>query len=311
MRELSDKISSREIREFATKLLDVKENEVYVDPMCGYSTSAYCLENNSEYIGYDTDQKSLEISKILLKIAGFSRVNLENNDFLMDRREAIADKLFVQYDLTSRVSSDVKTRYGISSGEYDVAVIEQSYRYLNDKGVAVICVPSKVLKVGNNSENAFVRTRQKLVREGLKAVISLPALWGFSAINTNFLVLEKGYKGDIEFIDVSNNIPKDDRRRLEISKLIANLYNKDSNDSKLIVNVKREEITDNCLLIPGLYNGALEKTMYADGVSRSFVKEDGRATNSVNSLDRRIREVKKEVAKLNKELGELLKEEII
>ena len=39
--------------------------------------------------------------------------------------------------------------------------------------------------------------------------------------------------------------------------------------------------------------------MYTDGVSRSHIKEDGRVVNSVNSLDRRIREVKKEVAKLN------------
>ena len=82
-------------------------------------------------------------------------------------------------------------------------------------GTAVIAVPGKVLFSNHPS---YIELRRRYLVEGLKAVVSLPPLWSGTVINTNLLVVEKGYNGPVEFIDAQNIGTKDRARNVVLSK---------------------------------------------------------------------------------------------
>lgn len=250
--KMSDETSTPvSIRNVAYKLLNVSNDEKVFNCYCGYSSLLLGDIKPDEYIGYDTNRDVVLVSlitSIILKV----KSEIYNKDFLYANTHSVADKVFADAPIgIKRDIHDLQEKYQINTKDVDILSIYKAIDCLKDDGVAVCVVPGKVLfsqsKIGETLRNM-------LLNNGLKAVIMLPALWNSTLINTNILLIEKKYNGDVMFVKADNLGYKDRRSTIlsqeDIEKIIQATETEVEGMSLL---VGRERILKESTLMPTTY----------------------------------------------------------
>ena len=216
------------LRRIASDLLDVCDKDDLFDCFCGYSSLLLNDVNPKEYIGYELNNEAALVSLMtatMLKV----RSCIYNQDFLYSETRGIADKVFVDPPLgIKRDIPWLTEKYQINTKDMDIISVYKAVSALKEDGKAVIAVPGKVLfsqsKIGNSLRNM-------LLENSLRAVLTLPALWAGCSINTNILLIDKTYHGDVMFVK-AENIGLNNKKRVDFSE----------NDYKLVFDAVHNEI---------------------------------------------------------------------
>ena len=134
--------------------------------------------------------------------------------------------------------------------------------------------------------------RQYLSNTGLKAIITLPnnVLYG-SGVTINFLVIQKGYTGDILLIN------SNDDKLYDSTKAIKNIT------STGIKKIK--SIYDNFEMIEGISCIKSRKELFGDGtrpiqLQQYFYVEKKKTYRSIKDIDNDIQNVMNELISINK-----------
>lgn len=197
-----ESVTSKALRELAAKLLTVTNQDVFLNCFSGFSSITLNIKNFKKYIGFELNHNTFAVAQMLLIMRGIDNAEIVNDDFLTSETKECADKVFsdgpinMKYDVAS-----AKYDFGVNTKDVDLLILYKVLESIKPGGTAVITVPGKVLFSQNSS---YKEMRNRFVDEGLKAVVSLPALWSNTSILTNILVIKKGYQGRIEFINASN-----------------------------------------------------------------------------------------------------------
>ncbi len=203
VRKTIEFVTNKSLRLLAKQLLEVSENDVYLDCYSGFSSTLFDIENYGSYIGYEINLETALVSKMNLMIRQKNNYDIRVENFLEANTHAIADKVFSDGPISMVGNMPyLCNQFYIKTNDLDVLSIFKVFDSLKENGRAVITVPGKVLF---SSSKGYIYLRKHLTENGLKAVVSLPSLWSRTAINTNLLVIEKGYNGDVEFIDAKNS----------------------------------------------------------------------------------------------------------
>ena len=131
---------------------------------------------------------------------------------------------------------DLAKKYGVTTKDVDVLSFYKAFYSARKDGSVVLAVPGKFLF---STAKAYVELRNRITKQGLRAVISLPPLWQGTSIGTNLIYIDKSYQGDIEFVNATNMKFGDKRESFEIF-----------NTGNIISAVKEQWITegeDNCV----------------------------------------------------------------
>ena len=239
------------VRNIAYNLLNISNYEKVLNCYCGYSSLLLGDIKPGKYIGYDTNNNAALISlitSIILKVES----EIYNKDFLYADTHDVADKVFA--DAPIGLKRDVHTlqeKYQINTKDVDILTIYQAIDSLKDNGVAVCVVPGKVLFSQSKTGETL---RNMLLNNGLKAVIMLPALWSRTFINTNMLLIDKSYNGDVMFVKADNLGYKEKRStslsQEDIKKIVHSVNNEVEGISKL---VNKQQIVKEATLMPTAY----------------------------------------------------------
>lgn len=195
-------VTNQSLRKLVAMLLDVKENEVYLDCCCGYSTTLLNIKKYKKYIGYEINPETALISEIELIMFGNRNFEINAKDFIDADTFEIANKIFadgpISFSGTKPFSCD---KFGTETKDIDLIYLYKILDSLSYGGRAVIAVAAKVLFSDSKS---YTNLRNKFTDAGLRAVISLPSLSMGTSLNTNLLLIEKGYVGNVEFVEAKN-----------------------------------------------------------------------------------------------------------
>jgi type I restriction-modification system DNA methylase subunit len=201
LRNGADNSSPDSIVKLASSILQVTDQDDYVDPFAGFSTSLFDISHFKSYTGYEINIQNCLISQMMLLICRIPNAKILAADSLVDSKEKTADKLFSQPPFGLRLfghqlpeNSDLP-----KTNDVDVLSFYQAYSLLKDRGVAVLVGMSKILF---STANVYLELRKKFTAEGLKAIVCLPGgLSPSASVPLNLFVLEKGYRGPIRMID--------------------------------------------------------------------------------------------------------------
>lgn len=182
----------------ANSILNVDKNETYLDCYCGYFRSAlfinahnYLGQENNIYIG-----NSANMIMIMLERFNFY---IKSEIFIYEKDKEFADKIFC--DALNGLKICEFDLENVSKISLYLDNFEKIINCLNENGLAVIAVPSKVL-----TNNYYEQLREGFTKSKLKAVITLPPLWTGAYENTSLLILEKNKKiNDVIMIDASSD----------------------------------------------------------------------------------------------------------
>lgn len=259
VRATGESITSKYLREIAVKLLDIKPVDTVLNCFAGFSTLALSTPKDIHYIGYELNADAYVISKMLLTMLGVDYPEVYNQDFLLSETKECANKVFCDGPINMRYGNHYLMEFapwakGLKTKEGNLLILYKVLDSIKSGGVAAIAVPGKVLFSNHPS---YIELRKNYLNSGLKAVISLPPLWSGTAINTNLLVVEKGYNGPVEFIDAQNIGIKDRMRNVVMSEddinKIYDAYKNQSNIPGFSRLVKHVEINEKESWQPALF----------------------------------------------------------
>ena len=217
-----ESVTNKSLRQLTSRLLDVKKTDTLLNCFSGFSSLLLDIKGFARYIGYEKNQRSFLISKMMMMLLGVSGEGVFNQDFLLADTHECAEKVFSDGPINMRldlvmanapfvkeIDADASTRDG------NLLILYKVLDSIKEGGTAVIAVPAKVLFSNNAS---YERLRKTYVENGLKAVVALPPLWSGTSINTNILVVKKGYKGLVEFVDAQKIGLCDKQKRYTLSE---------------------------------------------------------------------------------------------
>lgn len=206
-------MTNKSLRQLTAMLLNVNDKDRYLDCYCGFSSTLFDIENYGSYIGYEINPETALVSKMNLIMLGKKNYEIIASDFLEEDTHEIADKVFSDGPISMYGNKEhLCLKFGVQTKDLDLLSLYKVLDSTKIGGTAVITVPAKVLF---SNSKGYQELRKRFIEEGLKAVISLPPLWAGVAVNTNLLVVEKGYKGNIEFIE-AKNLGVSDRRNVSL-----------------------------------------------------------------------------------------------
>ena len=246
VRRTGEHITNKSLRTLVAKILDVQSNDLYLDCFCGYSTMLLSLDNYCEYYGYDIDYSSFCVSVMMELMLGRKESHVVCGDFLEKDNVVLADKLFSDAPLGLRFGPGAmpSLEYYDKSKDLNVVAIYKALDSLCDGGRAVFTVPARAL---TSVSRGYTELRKMLAESGLKAVIELPSLWAGTVVQTNLLVVEKGYTGRVEFIAAGNAGVKTKDKSLtvlteeDIAKIMDS-YQKELNVENYSISVDRRDV---------------------------------------------------------------------
>lgn len=219
VRATGESTTSKYLREIAVKILDIQPVDTVLNCFAGFSTFALNMPKDIRYIGYELNTDAYVISKMLLTMLGIRGAELFNQDFLLSDTRECANKVFSDGPINMRYDNPTVEwtpwAKGLKTKDGNLLILYKVLDSIRFNGTAVIAVPGKVLFSNHPS---YIELRRRYLAEGLKAIVSLPPLWSGTVINTNLLVVEKGYNGPVEFIDAQNIGVKDRARNVVLSK---------------------------------------------------------------------------------------------
>ena len=194
-------ITGKALRRICMELLDVDENDVYLDCFCGYSSSLTEVCNTRKYIGYEISNEAALVSTITCIMLGITDFEIHNEDYLFAETDGLGDKVLSDVIFGyKREYPDLAKKYNVPTKDVDVLSFYKAYHSVKENGSVVLAVPGKFLF---STAKAYIELRERITKGGLRAVISLPALWQGTSIGTNLIFIDKTYNGEIEFVDAT------------------------------------------------------------------------------------------------------------
>ena len=209
-------ITGKALRRICMGLLDVKNDDIYMDCYAGFSSSLTEIKDldRYKYIGYEINSDAALISTITCIMMGTPEFEINNEDYLFAETDSRADKVLSDVIFGyKREYSNLAKKYGVTTKDVDVLSFYKAFYSARKDGSVVLAVPGKFLF---STAKAYVELRNRITKEGLRAVISLPPLWQGTSIGTNLIFIDKSYQGDIEFVDATNMKFGDKRESFEI-----------------------------------------------------------------------------------------------
>ena len=270
--------TNESLQQLATGILNVKNNETFMDCCCGMFSSAL-YNDAANYIGVELNKEMAGIAAMIL-IMSKKKFNIKHENFVEYKEENIADKILADIPCGAGMPKMEERPYGKNTEAY---CIENVVKALKDGGKAIVVCSGSVLGKQDSSK----KLREAITKDHLKAVIALPPMNNGTKSNTNLIVLQKNcHAKEIKFINASN---------LEIKN--KNRLTLDEADITDIISCLNGESTK-CLFtdIP------VEVILNSDSISwtpNNYVKGEEK------SKGRAVEEINKDLKESYKELREL------
>lgn len=210
------------------KILDVKEDETYMDSFAGFSKSSLRI-NAKNYIGYEINPAVAAITNMIMILSGKKNFSIKNQSYYLSDSHLVADKVFSDGPIGAMLSPDEYHLLGSQNKKSEYYNVIKAVDSLKSNGKAVVTCSGGVL-----FRNDFRKLREQLTFRNLTAVIALPPLWRGISVPTNLLIFENERKGNgVIMIDASSsyNFNKKDKRTVvlteeTIDKIINSLNGK-------------------------------------------------------------------------------------
>ena len=246
-RMTGESVTSKSIRELVSALLSVNKNDRFLNCFSGFSSITLNIKEFGTYTGYEINQRTFIVSKMLLIMRGMEYANIINEDFLISDTHESANKIFSDGPISMKYDNPgLQYYFNVKTKDADLLILYKVLDSLMMNGTAAIVVPGKVLFSENNS---FKEMRDKFVDNGIKALIALPPLWSGLSIPTNLLIVEKGYTGDVEFVDAKDFGSKMKGRTNvvlsseEVSRIVEAVNNKETINN-FCVSASRQKVKE-------------------------------------------------------------------
>lgn len=264
-RMTGESVSSKSLRDLSAALLNVSAEDDFLNCFSGYSSITLNIKDYKRYTGYEINKSTFMVSKMLLIMRGFKNTYLYNEDFLMSNVHESADKVFSDGPISMKYDNPVVQReLNVNTKDGDLLILYKVLDSIKVGGLGVIAVPGRVLFSDSNS---YKDMRNKYVVNGLKGVISLPPLWSGTFVPTNLLVVEKGYKGNITFIDAKDlgiNNRNNVNLREEDIKQIVDAFNQQTIIDNFSISVDRDKVVEKSNWQPNTYINYVSENEYRD-----------------------------------------------
>ena len=195
-------------------ILDVKQNETYMDCFAGFCKSSFRIEA-ANYLGYEINSEVASIANMLMILSGKKRFEIKNQNYYLSECHSVADKIFSDGPIGLTLSPDEYHILGGESKKGEYYSLKHAVNSLKPNGIAAVTCAGGVL-----FRSDFRKLRESLTFRNLKAVIALPALWNFTSVATNLLIFENERKGnDVMMIDATSSdlITKIDKRTVALT----------------------------------------------------------------------------------------------
>lgn len=105
------------------KILDVKEDEIYMDSFAGFSKSSLRIDAK-EYLGYEINPKVAAIANIIMILSGKKKFTISNQNYYLTESHSVADKVFSDGPLCVNLSMDEYYRLGEESRKGDYYTVK-------------------------------------------------------------------------------------------------------------------------------------------------------------------------------------------
>ncbi len=191
--------TNRSLTNLTQKILDVKEDESFMNTFSGFNTASINI-NANKYLGYELSTSILGTSLMIMIFLDKKNFNLSNEDIYLVTKLEKVDKILtdgpwgvfldkLKYNERSKISNKM---------EYHN--IDITLNALKDNGKAIIVVPNKLL-----ISDTYKALRENLVKEKLlEGVISLPLLSTKTSVNPYLLVISKKDNKEVSFVEANN-----------------------------------------------------------------------------------------------------------
>lgn len=229
--------TNRSLINLVQKILDVKENESFMNTFSGFNTASINIKA-SKYLGYELSTSILGTSLMIMIFLDKKNFNLSNEDIYLVPTLEKVDKILT--DGPWGVFHD-KLKYNNRakiSNKMEYHNIDITINSLKDNGKAVIAVPNKLL-----TNDTYKVLRENLVKEKLlEAVISLPLLSTVTSVNPYLLVISKKDNKEVSFVEANNKEFYVQNRRINnltnegINKILIGLENEANYSKKVNIN---------------------------------------------------------------------------
>ena len=211
-------ISSMAVSDLLELAVDVKDGDKVLDGAagCGYSALECILGKDVSFTGVDIFIRSTAIASLYFILAGRIGDEWYTEDFTAMDIGPDFDKVVMDIPFGMKTNNlvgyqTVKARNWMDTDncrEMDALCVAAGLDALARNGRMVTIVPQGFLF---KQTKAMVTLRENIVKRGmLRAVVSLPAVYNSTSINTTMLVFEEGSK-DTLFVDASSFIQRERR----------------------------------------------------------------------------------------------------
>lgn len=201
--------SRREIGVLANKILNVKDNEIFLDFCSGVGTTTITSVGYAKckVINHDINEEALSVASMLYIMYGYEDFVMEQKDgfpeAFSDVEEKpvfeIADKIFVDPPLGIKIKNNPLR-------DSAIIALSSAAAYLKDNGTAIVAIPSSALGGMGNFAGLL---REKLVgNQYVQAVIALPMAWPGTMVSMNLVVLSKRQNKGVLFVNACGNALK-------------------------------------------------------------------------------------------------------
>ena len=188
--------TNESLQQLAAGILNVKNNETFMDCCCGMFSSAL-YNDAANYIGIELDKEIAGIAAMILIMAK-KKFNIKHENFLNYKDENIADKILADIPCGTGMPQTENRPYGKNTEAY---CIENVVNALKDGGKAVVVCFGSILSKQDSSK----KLREALTKNHLQAVVALPPMNIGTRSNTNLIILQKNcHAKEIKFINASN-----------------------------------------------------------------------------------------------------------
>lgn len=270
--------TNESLQQLAAKILNVKNDETFMDCCCGMFSSAL-YNDAAHYIGVELDKEMAAIAAMIL-IMCKKKFNIKHESFIDYKDENVADKILADIPCGTGIPQMENRPYGKNTEAY---CIENVVNALKDGGKAVVVCFGSILSKQDSSK----KLREALTKDHLQAVVALPPMSNGTKSNTNLIILQKNcHAKEIKFINASNLEIKN-KNRLTLNE---------SDISDIIKCLDGENANCFSASIP------VEDILKSDSISwtpNSYVKGDEKSKGrSIEEIDKDLKESYKELKDL-------------
>lgn len=253
VRRTGELTTNRSLRQLLSRLLSNEKETIFMNCYAGYSTILLNAKECKKYVAYDIYPEAVLVSTLLSIMLNIKEFIIKNEDYLKIDTNGKADILFSDAPLNMKKDDDYAHITDLEINDPNALSIYKSYLSLNKNGVGAILVPGRALF---STTKSYSTLRKTLAEKGLKAVIALPPMFSGTVVNTNLIVVQNDYVGDVEFVDASNLGVSDKRTTIlkdeEMEKILS-AYKKLENINSFAKKVDRRDVVINENWLPSTY----------------------------------------------------------